>query len=499
MVKITNVFGDEYKGRQGNAVYQKKYGKQIRRVWDGKKRNTAPAQEEQKARFRQAHAWIKQLTSEEVEGLKTFVNRVRPDLTWQQYAIKTALDRGKVSITTREVSTIKEILTEGWHAEGWPYRQKITLTNNNAYDLIDYQIKLDLDSTKVGDNFDWSKQGADLRFYDSNGNKLSYWVESWDEVNKQAVVWVKVGLISAGSTTDIYMYYGNSEAVSESDIHAKYFIYEDMQTPPKGTLKGSAYYDSENKRLVLTEAVNSEWGTLEYEDDFNSYVIEFSSYAGGGSGADAIYCYVGATETATNEDAYINGFIFANDEYQDDLQIRYNDVMHKIDTEEVSGKLLHTTVKVIKKNDGTYLCEISNELGTLSETRTEIPQGTFLGIGARTGGKNNWHIVYYFRVMKAAEVEPTPSFGTEEREKITVGVVQVRTTVAISHSGLEAVEVYDDQNNLLIRADGLSNIKESEITQMWEWHIDKDTAQAIGKVVYWSISGVRNEWSAGGT
>ena len=42
MVKVRNVFGDEYRGRQGPAVYQKFYGKQVRRLWDGRKKNTAP-------------------------------------------------------------------------------------------------------------------------------------------------------------------------------------------------------------------------------------------------------------------------------------------------------------------------------------------------------------------------------------------------------------------------------------------------------------------------
>jgi len=110
----------------------------------------------------------------------------------------------------------------------WLYRRAITISNPNANDLTDFQVKITLDST----NFDFSKantDGSDVRFADAQGNPLSYWIEKWDNVNEEAIIWVKVPSIPAGSDVTIYIYYGNPSAESESDGDSVFEFFDDFE------------------------------------------------------------------------------------------------------------------------------------------------------------------------------------------------------------------------------------------------------------------------------
>lgn len=87
----------------------------------------------------------------------------------------------------------------------WQYYKEITIRENSGSILSDYQIPISLSSSNFPTNA-WS-DGADIRFTDSNGNELNYWIESWDSVNSNAKIWVKVPTITANSNTIIRMYY----------------------------------------------------------------------------------------------------------------------------------------------------------------------------------------------------------------------------------------------------------------------------------------------------
>ncbi len=94
---------------------------------------------------------------------------------------------------------------------GWQYRQAIVISNPSTANLTDYQIKLNV-TYETGMNADFS----DLRFTDSAGNSIPYWIQNYS-ASSWALVWVKVPTISASSNTTIYMYFGNSTATSESN------------------------------------------------------------------------------------------------------------------------------------------------------------------------------------------------------------------------------------------------------------------------------------------
>jgi len=100
---------------------------------------------------------------------------------------------------------------------GWKYKREIQLINTTSLNLENYIVRITLDSS----NFDFSKpkpDGSDIRFTDSDGTTLlGYYIEDYDYNSQEATIWIKVPLISANQTKSIYMYYGNMNAVSQSD------------------------------------------------------------------------------------------------------------------------------------------------------------------------------------------------------------------------------------------------------------------------------------------
>jgi len=121
-----------------------------------------------------------------------------------------------------------ESVQENW-LQGWTYRRPITITENAGVSLENYTVKITLDSA----NFDFSKakpDGSDIRFaLDDGVTLIPYWIQLWDSVGQQAIVWVKVPSIPAGGTVTIYMYYGNPAAESQSNIRETFVFGEDLE------------------------------------------------------------------------------------------------------------------------------------------------------------------------------------------------------------------------------------------------------------------------------
>jgi hypothetical protein len=100
-----------------------------------------------------------------------------------------------------------------WWDANWTSRQKLTFdTRSLTEDLADFPVMIWLDSSRI-DYASTLANGNDIRFIDADGStELSYEIEKWDET-ATSIVWVKVPLIDADSTSDyIWMYYNNSVA-----------------------------------------------------------------------------------------------------------------------------------------------------------------------------------------------------------------------------------------------------------------------------------------------
>jgi hypothetical protein len=123
------------------------------------------------------------------------------------------------------ISGRPELAGPPWYDEAWHYRKPLTITNNGA-SLPWYQVLIRLDAN----NFNFNRaqsDGSDIRFTHSDGTTaLNYWIESWDNANYLAYVWVRVPGVATGYTS-IYLYYGNPEANTASSGIGTFDSFED--------------------------------------------------------------------------------------------------------------------------------------------------------------------------------------------------------------------------------------------------------------------------------
>jgi len=126
---------------------------------------------------------------------------------------------------------------------GWNYRKAHTITGSTAGAVTDYQVRITVwntTGTDSGENVylgsNVNQDFGDVRFTDSDGNLLSYWIESIGSSN--AVFWVKVPSIPASpDSTTIYIYYGNPSATTTSNIADTFIVGLDFTQDPGWTFE----------------------------------------------------------------------------------------------------------------------------------------------------------------------------------------------------------------------------------------------------------------------
>ncbi len=302
----------------------------------------------------------------------------------------------------------------GWWNASWGKRQAITIDNTgNSSTLTNYQVQVTVtyDSNMQAD-FD------DIRFTNSSGTELDYWMESKTD-STSATFWVEVDSIAASSNTTIYMYYDNDAVSTTSNAKNTMFIYEDMTSTPDGTLKGNAVYDATNDWVRLTPSSGGT-GQLEYSSSpTGGFVAQWKHWTGGGSspGADAVWLYEEASSTPAYEDSSTNGYMFAADEWSDQLQVLYNSTtpLSTWGTSTIDNSTWHDVEIVFYESGGTYYYQFWYD-GTqrISSSSTNTPSGSLFGWGARTGGYTNEHRIDDLVVRKYTSPDPGVSLGSEE-------------------------------------------------------------------------------------
>jgi len=353
-----------------------------------------------------------------------------------------------------------------WWNDSWTYRKPITIDNTgNSNDLTNYQVLIVLNST----NFDFSKansDGSDIRFIDSDDTtKLNYWIEEWDSTNQEAKIWVNVTSIPASSTKTIYMYYGNSDATSESNPEATMSFFDDFSTDPSSRwtvfrysddTSNEFYWDSSTEVVYLTKAVDSK-GTMafmNYKGVLDTgFHIRFKFKAGGGDGADgfafAFYKDKSPYETYgkcngggnLGLDAYDGTNTYQAKGYDVEFDNHDNGDADPSDnhiaiTETFSSGSVYDNTHYGTYNTGAtednawhdveiYFDKASNHIVVYLDGSKIIdfsgspfsdygyPYDGF-GFGAGTGGLNNNHVIDNVILRKYTDPEPTASVGEEE-------------------------------------------------------------------------------------
>jgi hypothetical protein len=101
-----------------------------------------------------------------------------------------------------------------WWNTAWAYRTSLNVSNG-GYVLSNYPIKINFDAYSLYQNGKMKQDCSDIRFTDTNGVKLNYFISKCD-VNGSSDVFVKIDTIPSSSSHDIFMYYGNPDALDES-------------------------------------------------------------------------------------------------------------------------------------------------------------------------------------------------------------------------------------------------------------------------------------------
>lgn len=104
-----------------------------------------------------------------------------------------------------------------WWNSTWLYRQEINITNT-AGDLYNYEFNITLNSTNVGENFDWNLNGSDIRFVNDTDTELYYYIDpmEWNSTEETASIWINVTYLKNDTDNRIYMYYGNNDVSTTS-------------------------------------------------------------------------------------------------------------------------------------------------------------------------------------------------------------------------------------------------------------------------------------------
>jgi hypothetical protein len=144
----------------------------------------------------------------------------------------------------------------------WKYQREISIKENSGTALTDYQVLIEL----KGADFpgEAKSDGADVRFADSNGNELNYWIESWDYAGKNAKIWVKIPWLTASAITNIQMYYGNPNAGVLSKGEKVFDLFDDFSTKDnnKWSLSWDWIIENEQAKLTPMYGPGNEWGVL---------------------------------------------------------------------------------------------------------------------------------------------------------------------------------------------------------------------------------------------
>lgn len=122
--------------------------------------------------------------------------------------------------------TLLVLLVSTAQGQSWlnPWQGRSTIAINNGFRTIsDYQVPIRVEYDDC-----MSPDFSDLRFVNISDNSLyDYWIEYVDTA-QFAYVHVKLPVMQGYTTQNIYMYYGNPNAVSLSDPYATWVYFDDM-------------------------------------------------------------------------------------------------------------------------------------------------------------------------------------------------------------------------------------------------------------------------------
>ena len=137
----------------------------------------------------------------------------------------------------------------------WNYRVPLSIDNAKVASEHEFAVPVSLDALPLSFWTHSGVNGNDLRFVSGDGDnakELPYWLASWHEDTHTGLAWVRVPKMSTGTTTNIYLYYGDKDAESLSDAAAPFRTDE---LTPRATVFGGSQHDMVLHAIALTDRV----------------------------------------------------------------------------------------------------------------------------------------------------------------------------------------------------------------------------------------------------
>jgi len=301
-----------------------------------------------------------------------------------------------------------------WWDYNWTYREPINISNT-AGNQTDYQVKIELNSSKVGLNWNWTTDENATRFtcYNSTSGtetEIPYWIESWNSTANTSIIWVKVPFLENNTGTTIYIYYSNPNAASANNGTNTFEFFDDfpgdsLDTSKWDTSGGVSVADS---KLELSKGFGSEWVRSKQNFASGNYRVDVS---------------------ITSHNTYVRFRMgFSNDLY------KFDDGGPVWWAFEVDGSKVDTWGYNVPANGLVGVTSLIVNEKTRLETPTNSHEISQYSTNLNGVYLQTWECTLYIDwvlARKYAPLEPTATMGAEE--KITRGEL---TSVAITPPSL---------------------------------------------------------------
>ena len=164
--------------------------------------------------------------------------------TWTIPSSQTHGSDYRVVLTDAQNSSIKAQSAGTFTISNWRYRAAVTVDSGKATQALgNYPVLLELTSS----NFSYAHartDGGDLRFSSSpslGSFDINHWVETWS-YNGTSKIWVLIPSLAAKSVRTVYLYYGNTAAMTTSSKTKA--LPTQLNSTGSLSLGGSHTYDS---------------------------------------------------------------------------------------------------------------------------------------------------------------------------------------------------------------------------------------------------------------
>jgi len=447
MVKIINKYGEVKKGKLGRAVYQGKYGIQIRRVREGKRRPPSKKQQEQRERYLQSIAWWKSLSTDDKQHLKNIIEKYH--IRSPEGLPHTAYTYAKrIGITGPKWTKREGPKQYPSPYENYKYRLPITIINHESTELTDYPIRIELTSGNF--NFQHVKDdGADIRFTREDGiSSLAYTILHFDKINQKAVIYVNITNMPANGTVKIYMYYGNPEATPGENPTNTFHLFDDIEgnvgdIPNNWVVNSPAYGTVEVTTDYKRHGDKGYW----YRDTSpDGYPLPSREITRPGSKYFVLFACLD-NETAYSVGTYISENVSTigwNVYHRQDQTIQYYDNNWKLLANFTLGEWTWILMEIdeVAKLANLYAYDknwnlIGSATGVTPRSKNQFTTATHISQWGSTAavGENFWYDCW--AIGKWTTNPPTYSIGVEELPEATL-------EVNIRHPALKTIEWIDE-------------------------------------------------------